>query len=119
MSTWNVNNNCMSWALQDPTKWHRLKGFRELSHTKAARLFGIIYGFKPVEKKDMVIGKEYIALRITVSDFHFMRRGPQGHWTHKQGGWPVKVISQKQVFAKEWYRSGDNYGGPIWLFEVV
>ena len=106
----------MGWALNSKI-WGRLKDYRFKSHWKVAERFATEHNLKPVEKKDMVLGKSYIALRITLEDFHFMRRGPQGHWTHKQGGTCVETISQKEVFAAEW--SGWNtYGGKIWLYEV-
>jgi hypothetical protein len=107
----------MGWALQIKD-WLGLKEYRKLPHDEVAELFGKQYGLKPVEKKDMVLGKEYIALRITSDDFHFMRRNASGHWTHKQGEWEVTTVSQKTVFAKEWERWAGNYGGKIWLFEV-
>jgi hypothetical protein len=119
MPTWNTNNNCMSWAIQDPTDWYNLEGYLALSHEKVAEMFGKQHNCKLVQKQDMKFGKEYIALRITIHDFHFMRRNATGHWTHKQGRYAVKTISQKNVFAREWVRDfGINYGGPIWLFEV-
>lgn len=119
MATWTYDNNCMSWAIQDPSDWFLLPSYRRVPFYKSALKFAEMYNVKPIEKKDMVLGKEYIALRITDDDFHFMRRNATGHWTHKQGPQPVKTISQKRVFAKSWPRAwGNDYVGPIYLFEV-
>lgn len=115
---WNYNANCMGWALQIKD-WVHVRPYGTVSHDAAAMTFGKQAGLKLIQKKDMVLGKEYIALRVNSHDYHFMRRNASGHWTHKQGGQPVETISQKKVFSKGWYRPfGDTYFGKIWLFEV-
>ena len=68
-----------------------------------------------ISKKDMILGKDYVALRFAGNDYHFMWRGKKGHWRHKMGRQPVEAISQKEVFSRYWY--GD-YFGTIFLFEV-
>lgn len=114
---WNWQANCMGWALQIKD-WVHMDRHNILSHDECAELFGKQAKLKLVQKKDMVLGKEYIALRVNTHDYHFMRRDALGHWTHKQGSQPVKTISQKLVFAKGWERHGETYFGKIWLFEI-
>lgn len=80
------------------------------------------YNLKPIKKNEMVLGKEYIAFRWTNSkrdsDFHFMKRGRNGHWRHKPGGTPVRPASQKEVFSSVWFSGEFRYDSKIYLFEV-
>jgi hypothetical protein len=72
-----------------------------------------------VERKNMVLGKSYVAFRYGYHDFHFMFRDHKGHWTHKQGGQRVQAISQKEVFANSWANPGGAlYTSKVYLFEV-
>jgi hypothetical protein len=115
---WNRGANCMGWALQI-RDWVHMDLHNDVSHDRCAEIFMEQAGLKLVEKKDMVLGKCYIALRVNCHDYHFMRRNESGHWTHKQGRDDVKTISQKKVFGEGWHRShGESYFGKIWLFEV-
>lgn len=114
---WDYRANCMGWALKIKD-WVHMDRHNDISHDDCARLFMRQTRLKLVQKKDMVMGKEYIALRVNTHDYHFMRRNASGHWTHKQGGQSVKTISQKEVFGKGWYRQGEPYFGKIWLFEI-
>lgn len=72
-----------------------------------------------VDRKDMVLGKSYVAFRYGYFDFHFMFRDHKGHWTHKQGSQLVRAISQKEVFANHWTNPGGAlYTSKVYLFEV-
>lgn len=72
-----------------------------------------------VDRKDMVLGKSYVAFRYGYFDFHFMFRDHKGHWTHKQGSQRVRAISQKEVFANHWTNPGGAlYTSKVYLFEV-
>jgi hypothetical protein len=71
-----------------------------------------------VQKKDMVLGKSYVAFRHGYLDFHFIFRDHRGHWTHKMGSQRVTPISQKEVFHKFWRGNKILYTSKIWLFEV-
>lgn len=70
----------------------------------------------PVEKKDMVLGKEYVAYRYCANDFHFMKRDAKGHWRHKMGSSHAEAISQKEVFAKSWNFGYHTYNSKLYLF---
>lgn len=116
---WNWKANCMGWALQIKD-WIHMDGHNYMSHDACVELFRKQAGLKLVQKKDIVLGKCYIALRVNTHDYHFMRRNESGHWTHKAGGDSVQTISQKKVFGEGWYRqyNGTPYFGKIWLFEL-
>ena len=111
---WDYNTNCLGYSL-GIKDWVHMRPYMTVSHDAAAQHFIKQNGFKQVQKKDMVLGKEYIAFRITTRDYHFIRRNATGHWSHKRGGQPVVTISQKEVFAEKWY---PDYYGKIWLVEV-
>ena len=74
--------------------------------------------WRAVEKKDMVLGKSYVAFRYGYHDFHFMFRDHKGHWTHKQGGQRVAAISQKDVLHKFWPGHHTLYTSKVYLYEV-
>lgn len=74
------------------------------------------YGWKPVEEKDMVLGKRYVAFRYGADDYHFLVRHPNGHWSHKQGGLPPEAISEKVALRKAWRYGYYNYR--LYLFEA-
>lgn len=75
------------------------------------------YKLKPVQRKDMVRGKEYIAFRMGPNDFHFLLRHRNGYWTGKMGSAPIRRIRKSQVFAPQWGTGPDRYDTPIYLFE--
>lgn len=73
-----------------------------------------------VSKKDMVLGKRYVAYRYGARDFHFMYRSEKGMWRHKMGGTRVVSISQKDVFSDRWRGGVYNiYSSKLYLFEVL
>lgn len=112
--------NCMAYAL-DINRWLHPRGW-DYDYEVMPQFLAKDYNLKLVEKKDMVLGKEYIAFRWGKerdNDFHFMKRGKQGHWRHKVGSTPVKVISQKEVFSPAWVTNWHSYDSKIYLYEVV
>lgn len=74
--------------------------------------------WKQVSKSDMVLGKSYVAYRYGYFDFHYMFRDHKGHWTHKQGTWPVAPISQREVFKNSWKGGSVLYTSRVYLYEV-
>ncbi len=123
MSTLNKNRNknwhyanCFGYALG----YNHWLGFDSDYCDAADELMSRFPNLCPVSKDEMVLGKEYIAFRYGREDFHFMKRGKKGHWTHKPGCYPVETISTKDVFAAEWSNEdGDIYNSRIYLFEIV
>lgn len=75
------------------------------------------YNLKPVERKDMVRGREYIAFRMGPNDFHFILRHKNGTWTHKMGNYPIHKIQEFLVFSQKWGDDRTFYDSPIYLFE--
>lgn len=56
------------------------------------------------------------AFRVGDDDFHFVKRGANGHWYEKRGCTnPIYPMTKQQVFAEPWGRR-KNYTGPIFLF---
>jgi len=116
--------NCMAYAL-DINRWLQPRGWSSYDsepYDDMPELLTQDYHLKPVSKKDMVLGKEYIAFRWgreRNNDFHFMKRGKKGHWRHKMGSTAVKVISQKEVFSPAWVTAWHSYDSEIHLFEVI
>ena len=124
---WNYHNNCFGYAVNIP-RWLLVEDYLQThcdTQTETYIQFILDKGYekfnlKPVSKKDMVLGKTYVAYRYYRDDFHFMKRLPSGHWRHKQGGQPVAPISQKDVLNGGWVRSdGAVYNSKLYLFEVV
>ena len=122
---WNFRNNCFGYAVNIP-RWLLVGSYCSDYDDNSSNLAFIEeeaykrFKLKPVSKKDMVLGKTYVAYRYCARDFHFMKRLPSGHWRHKQGSFPVAPISQKKVFAKGWVREdGVVYNSKLYLFEVV
>lgn len=115
MAKWNRTNNCYSYAVNYPNKWLLIE---DSYRNGVYQILDKNPNFYLIDKKDMVLGKEYIAYRFGADDFHFMRRGKNGHWRHKMGTRPVVSISRKEVFSKYW-DSGDNiYNSKLYLFEI-
>jgi len=114
MAKWHTSNNCYGYATQVP-KWLLITGNYSDGPTE---LLIRNPNWKLVERKDMVLGKEYVAYRYGPDDFHFMRRNKLGYWRHKMGSSPVKAISTKEVFAKVWVFSL-VYNSKLYLFEVA
>lgn len=112
---WKGHTNCYSYAVDDNSDWLLAEDSDYLSWIE---WFIEEYNLKPVSRKDVVLGKEYIAFRYCGHDFHFMRRNKQGYWRHKMGGTPVKAISTKKVFAESWYHPDGDYNSKLYLFEV-
>ena len=105
--------NCMGHALHDK-RWLLLGS----DYEDGPKWLEQEYNLKPVRKKDLVLGKSYIAFRYGPSDFHFVRRCPKGHWSHKIGGYPAKAISEKEVFGKYWATPWNLYNSKLFLYEV-
>lgn len=114
MSKWR-NANCYGYAF-NTDDWLQIEGKLKYGYQELMENFPNI---KYVSKNEMVLGKRYIAYRYGVDDFHFMVRDEKGHWRHKQGNTPVKPISTKQVFSKQWTNSFTTYNSKIHLFEVI
>jgi hypothetical protein len=110
--------NCMGYAL-GVNDWLY---FYDITYKDAVKVLSKHYNLEPVEKKDMVLGKEYIAYRWgkeSNSDFHFMKRGKKGHWRHKIGSLPIEAISQKKVFSPAWVTQWHSYDSKIYLYEII
>lgn len=75
------------------------------------------FGLKPVKREDMRPGVEYVAVKFSLEDFHFMRRNKHGHWRHKPGGTEVRGIKEKDVFKSKW-GGGILYNSRTLLFEA-
>ena len=75
------------------------------------------YGLKHVDPRSMELGKEYVAYKFGLDDFHFALRNKQGYWRHKSGDTQAKPISEEHVFAEEWYFYGNQYDSETILFE--
>lgn len=124
-------NNCMAYALNRKT-WMLPRGWHQFTESQDYEAewnmienLQSMFNLKLIERKDMVLGKEYIAFRYEqdhfngeIGDFHFIKRHKTGHWTHKAGRSPVKGISEKVVFADAW-RLYNNYNSDLYLFEVL
>ena len=124
---WNRYNNCFGYAVNIP-KWLSVEDYLDEDYYGDELFESFIHenayqklNLKKVNKKDMVLGKTYVAYRYCRRDFHFMKRLPTGHWRHKQGMFPVTAISQKEVFDKRgWLRTdGVRYNSRLYLFEVI
>lgn len=115
MAKWNHSNNCYGYATNTP-KWLLIEGKYS---DGVNELLELNPNWKLVEKKDMVLGKEYVAYRYCRHDFHFMRRNKQGYWRHKMGGQPVVAISTKDVFDSVWDSGHRIYNSKLYLFEVA
>jgi hypothetical protein len=115
MSKWNGSNNCYSYAVGYSCKWLLIKS----SHPDSVdELLERNPNFRLVQRQDLVLGKEYIAYRYGCRDWHFAKRGKDGHWRHKMGGTKVKPVSTKEIFAKEWRMGPNIYNSKLYLFEV-
>lgn len=112
MSKWNRKNNCFSYAFNKPNFWLLMENY-----DGAWDLLEQNPNLKMVSRKDMVLGKEYIAYRFGKHDFHFMKRGKKGHWRHKMGSSDVESISAREVFAESWCCG--KYNSKLYLFEVL
>lgn len=76
------------------------------------------YGLKPVNRKQMVLGKEYIAFRRCYADFHFAKRLKTGQWRQKIGSENIYDMKDSEVFNSGWVTlSGNNYNSKLYLFE--
>lgn len=115
MAKWNRLNNCYSYAVNYPNKWLLVDEY----HQAVTDLLDKNPNLKLVSRKDIVLGKEYIAYRFSNDDFHFMKRGKDGHWRHKMGREAVTAVSTKYVFGQSWYTYHDNYNSKLYLFEVL
>jgi hypothetical protein len=108
------NANCYGYAI-DTNRWFHFEGNYENAYEE---LLDKNPHWMQVQKKDMVLGKSYVAFRFGYHDFHFIFRDHKGHWTHKMGSLQVKPISQKDVFHKFWRGNNILYTSKICLFEV-
>lgn len=109
------NANCMGYAL-GINKWLYLPYFRERDIIEIVDALEARYNIRRTKRSDMVLGKEYIVLRLGNGDFHFARRSADGHWRHKPGCWYVRSISEQEVFSK--CMSGRYSSTPI-VFEIL
>lgn len=73
----------------------------------------------PIDRKDMVRGKEYVAMRTGPDDFHFILRDKSGRWSHKMGNYPVQYIKEFLVLNSAYWGDPDQtyYDSDIYLFE--
>lgn len=109
------NSNCYGYAV-DINRWFV---FDDAYEYAADEILEKNPSWYLVDKKDMVLGKSYVAFRFGYHDFHFMFRDHRGHWTHKQGAQVVRPISQKEVLASKWLNPGGAvYTSKVYLFEV-
>lgn len=113
MAKWR-NANCYGYAIRDDDWWLMPGDYSDVGSLMAEHP-----EWKPVRKQDMRLGKEYIAYRYGLSDFHFMRRDTKGHWRHKRGSLRAAPISTKDVFASIWYNGPHLYTSKVYLFEVL
>ena len=111
--------NCYGYAF-GKNRWFLIECFRRYSrnYEKCVEELEERYNLKRVRRQDMVLGKEYIAFRVGLKDYHFMKRGKKGHWRHKQGRWQIQPISEKEVFAPQWFCEDLIYDSKIYLYEV-
>ena len=114
MAKWSRRNNCYSYAVDYSNRWLLInnsydESINEILHRNP--------NLRLVLKQDLVLGKEYVAYRYGRNDFHFMKRGKDGHWRHKMGNQPVEAISTKVVFDKVW-DFNNLYNSKLYLFEV-
>lgn len=116
MAKWNGRNNCYSYAIDNPDKWMLINqdDYREGVYT----LLEANPNFRLVSRNEIKLGKEYVAYRFSYNDFHFMKRGKDGHWRHKMGWSPVLAVSTKFVFSKVWDCGSNVYTSKLYLFEV-
>lgn len=125
--------NCMGYAL-NRKKWMLPSGWDDFAsgwHDENEMIESLIdqFGLVPIDRDQMVLGKEYVAFRYEIiddedgvayiDDFHFMKRHKTGHWTHKRGSLPVEGISQKVVFSDVWVNGTYEYNSEMYLFEVA
>jgi hypothetical protein len=114
--------NCMGYALKR-NRWvlpyARNEIFQWTKENWEDRIYEMVYnfGWRLVDKNQMVDGKTYVAFRWGKTDFHFMVRMPSGHWRHKQGMSDAKAVSRKEVFADTW--SYGKYNSQLYIFEVL
>ena len=112
---WTTESNCFGYAL-GIKRWICVRDWYRLSNKEVAQRIEEEFNLKPIRKQDMVLGKEYFAIRFAPHkhDYHFAWRGKKGHWRHKMGPEPVSAISQKEIFSKTWL---GRYKGHIYLYE--
>lgn len=116
MAKWTNKNNCYSYAVDYPNKWLLIN---DGDYRGGVKTLSKVNNFRLVSKQDLELGKEYVAYRYSSSDFHFMKRGKDGHWRHKMGGSPVEAISTKVVFGKVWDLGCHVYNSKLYLYEVL
>lgn len=105
--------NIFSWYIpRDKNNILRFNATTEkemLSTTKIAVEF-MLNEFKDLrvitDLKELQPNEYAIAFRIGgvkgENDFHFMKRGQNGRWYHKQGCLGIQSIGKEKVFADEW-----------------
>lgn len=123
---WKYHSNCYGYAL-GTKHWLQLECFDRTSHSRVndvaaecdLEIRERFEWLRPVHRNDMQLGKEYVAMRIAPTDFHFMKRNKTGHWRHKMGSSPVEAISQKKVFdPRGWHTSCHVYSSDIYIYEI-
>jgi len=55
-----------------------------------------------VERDDIKKNTRLVAVRMSRTDFHFLKRFPNGKWFHKYGDERIKTITKKEVFSSYW-----------------
>lgn len=116
MGKWS-NANCMGYAL-GINRWLLVEDWRYRNIEDMTQELVEHYNLKVVKRSEMVLGKTYIAFRVSREDFHFMKRGKDGHWRHKPGWNYVRSIREKDVFANQWRSGMLYYNSRVVLFEV-
>lgn len=109
------NANCYGYAVNS-NEWLRF-----VDRNWSSLFIDHLYerGYKLTKRSEMTLGKEYIAFRYGSDDFHFMKRSPSGHWSHKRGSLRPETLSEKQVFSDVWVNGGVHYNSSIYLFERI
>lgn len=59
-----------------------------------------------------------IAFRFSLSDFHFMKRFPDGRWFEKCGGLEIHPVDEADVFKDIWHNVFEHYDSEIYLFAM-
>ena len=106
--------NCMGYALGFK-KWLLVYN----SYEETAKMLEEHYPLKPVKRKDMKLGRKYIAYRYGRQDFHFVKRDRNGNWSHKRGSHKPEAISKKEVFSNKWINGNIVYNSKLYLYEVL
>jgi hypothetical protein len=119
----NVSSNCMGYAV-GVNDWLVVGNYKAAAYDMDSEyeeelVYDKDFTLIPVHKRELKLGKEYIAYRFGYHDFHFCKRDKKGHWRHKMGSKCPETISQKKVFAKKWDGWMCVYNSKLYLYEIV